>query len=59
MQTPPLGLMPRKIWNIQRAGDIFEAMCRYSKAQKPIPLEWIEELEDIFRSQFENDRGKQ
>lgn len=47
MQKPPLGLTPRKIWNARRITDIFDAMERFSKAQKPIPLEWITELREL------------
>ena len=53
MQKPPLGLMPRDIWNRIRISDIFEAMVRYSQNNKPSPLEWIEELEDLCREVYE------
>ena len=50
MTKPPLGLIPREIYAIQvnteRMAMIIEAMKRYSEADKPIPLEWIEELEE-------------
>ena len=45
---PPLGLMPNSTWKRLRANEIFEAMARYSHAQKPIPIEWINELCDLW-----------
>lgn len=43
-EKPPLGLMPRRIWDEKRRMDITEAMLRYSEVGKKIPDEWIEEL---------------
>ena len=49
MNKPPLGLVPEYVYNIQsnteRMDRIIDAMKRYSKADKPIPVEWIDELE--------------
>ena len=40
---PPLGLLPKHIWEEQRVWDIAEAMERYRLAGKEIPQEWITE----------------
>lgn len=45
---PPLGLVPRYIYDKQcndtRIDDLVAAINRYSKAKKPIPIEWFEEV---------------
>lgn len=50
MTKPPLGLTPREIYAIQvnteRMAMIIDAMKRYSEADRVIPMEWIEELEE-------------
>ena len=50
MTKPPLGLMPKDIYDIKVNKDremmIIDAMKRYSESEKPIPLEWIKELEE-------------
>ena len=47
----PLGIIPKKIWKEQRLGDLRDAIDRYLEANQRIPIEWIEEynelLEDI------------
>lgn len=48
---PPIGLMPRPLWEArmrdQRIADLFAAMGRYSETAQPIPQEWINELRDL------------
>jgi len=44
---PPLGLMPKAIFYRNRALEILGAMERYVRADKKIPLEWLDELEDL------------
>lgn len=43
-KKPPIGLMPKEIHELKRIHDILDAMERYSNADFPIPIEWIEEL---------------
>lgn len=44
----PLGVMPETIWqekkNDERVRDLRAAMKRYLDDDKPIPLEWLDEL---------------
>lgn len=47
IEKPPIGLEPRWAHDGRRKVAILEAMERYAKAKLPIPLEWIEELEDL------------
>jgi hypothetical protein len=46
-EKPPVGIMPRSIHNRYRASDLIDAMQRYTKEGRNIPLEWINELDDI------------
>lgn len=48
---PPLGVMPREIWNRKRQKNLADAMARYLEAGMKIPTEWIEEYNEI------SDRG--
>ena len=47
----PLGIIPKKIWKEQRLGELRGAIDRYLEANQRVPIEWIEEynelLEDI------------
>ncbi len=44
---PPLGLMPRYIWDYKRASAIMHAIVRYEDAGKTPPGEWIDELRTL------------
>ncbi|BDD79631.1 hypothetical protein [Burkholderia phage FLC9] len=44
---PPLGLRPRFIVAEERAREITAAMSRYFDADKEIPKEWHEELDEL------------
>jgi hypothetical protein len=41
---PPIGLMPKKLWEDQRANDLCGAIQRYVDAGRTIPMEWVDEL---------------
>lgn len=51
--NPPLGIIPKKIWKEQRLGDLRDAIDRYLEANQRVPVEWIEEynelLEDVIK----------
>lgn len=46
-EKPPLGLRPRWIVEGDRLQEVLEAMSRYISAMKEIPVEWLEEYNDI------------
>ena len=46
-KKPPLGLMPRKLWDEKRADEIRAAIERYNEAGAVIPAEWVEEYNEI------------
>ena len=48
-EKPPLGLRPRSIVTSLRIQEIIEAMQRYSVSSKPIPPDWIAELNELAR----------
>jgi len=47
--APPIGLEPEKnfavLANAKRLQEIVDAVKRYSKAGKSVPIEWVNELE--------------
>lgn len=45
----PIGVMPRYIWKEKRLADIKSAMHRYTDSFKRIPLEWIEEYNELVK----------
>lgn len=44
---PPIGIMPRWIWEEKRFYELREAIARYYDAGCRIPPEWIEEYNDM------------
>jgi hypothetical protein len=49
MNKPPLGIMPRKMWDEIRQRDIEDAIERYKAVDKPIPVEWAREYIELVR----------
>lgn len=52
MKSPPLGLLPKDIHRTKRFNDICEAIVRYYNINLPIPIEWIEEYNDLIRQGY-------
>jgi hypothetical protein len=46
-EKPPLGLKPRKFVDEDRLREVQGAMDRYYYANKPMPLEWITEYNQL------------
>lgn len=44
---PPLGLVPKAVVQLQRLEDIKKAIARYYNAELEIPLEWVEEYNEL------------
>ena len=57
---PPLGIVPKFIWKEQRLMKLREAIDRYLDANKRVPIECIEEynelLEDILKGEVNSGR---
>ena len=45
--APPLGVMPRFIWDEKRLEDLKGAIGRYLAANKPIHIKWVEEYNEL------------
>lgn len=44
----PLGITPRWLLDEERAIEIEQAIARYNEADYPIPVEWIQELNEVY-----------
>lgn len=49
MKKPPIGLLPKKIFDNFRLVDIHDAVNRYFFDKKEIPIEWIEEYNELVK----------
>lgn len=47
MDKPPLGVMPRFLWDERRMVDLTEAIERFTEAGAPVPVEWYYELIEV------------
>ena len=45
---PPIGITPRWLLDEERAIEIEQAIARYNEADYPIPIEWIQELNEVY-----------
>jgi hypothetical protein len=48
-QQPPIGIMPRYIWDEIRLRELAAAISRYAAAYRPVPAEWIEEYNELIK----------
>ena len=48
MSKPPIGITPRWLLDEERAIEIKQAITRYNEADYPIPIEWVQELNEIY-----------
>jgi hypothetical protein len=56
-QKPPLGIIPKKLHDERRYSDLCNAILRYNTVNKPVPIEWEEEirfLEHLYHSEMLN-----
>lgn len=51
LKMPPLGLVPRSVRDAERVSEILEALGRYNDAGKPVPREWLAELDEKIRKE--------
>lgn len=47
MEKPPIGIMPKKIWDFIRRDELEAAIYRCFDAGLEVPSEWIDEYDDI------------
>lgn len=50
MSKPPLGITPKYIHDLQRLRELQGAIARYYDVDMPIPIEWIEEYNQLISS---------
>jgi hypothetical protein len=53
MEAPPIGIMPRKLWDDRRFSELADAIIRYSEAKLRVPDEWLDEYVELFRRKYE------
>lgn len=54
---PPLGVKPKFIWDEERIKELKGAILRYIDSNWPIPLEFVEEYNDLTETmEIENDK---
>lgn len=46
-KKPPLGLMPRYLWERKRRYEVGKAISRCVEADKSIPVEWLDEYNEL------------
>lgn len=47
MEMPPIGIMPKWLHDFNRLRDVQCAIVRRYEAELPIPLEWVEEYNEL------------
>lgn len=50
-EKPPIGIMPRWMHDGRRLRELRETIVRYMQHGEYIPLEWIEEYNDLIRTE--------
>lgn len=46
---PPLGVTPKYVWDLMRLRDLQGAIARRYEAEMPIPIEWVEEYNELVK----------
>lgn len=59
VKKPPLGVEPKYIADYQRFIDISKAISRYWDAGLKIPLEWVEEYNELVEKVRWGDKGNE
>ncbi len=49
-KKPPIGLFPRKLWEEKRLFDVCLAITRYYQDAREIPIEWVEEYNQLIKN---------
>ena len=47
IEKPPLGIIPRKFHDEKRMSEIKEAFIRYMESDYEIPVEWLQEYNEL------------
>ena len=54
-EKPPLGLFPKYLWDEARLQEIDKAIIRYTDRIKEIPIEWIEERNELIKTLYKEE----
>ena len=46
----PLGVMPKRLADVRRCGELRDAILRYVQGGWPLPTEWVTEYNDLIDS---------
>lgn len=46
-EKPPLGVMPKYIWNRKRLSELKRAIQEYTQKNLMVPIEWVEEYNEL------------
>ena len=46
-KKPPMGIMPRWLWDEKRQEELTAAMCRFFEVGRPVPAEWVDEYNEL------------
>jgi hypothetical protein len=55
-RKPPIGIMPKYIHDYRRHRELKEAITRFIDADLPVPVEWIEEYNNLRKVLAEHER---
>lgn len=55
LEKPPIGILPKSIWDEKRHDEIFQVIHRYLDAGLPLPTEWIEEYNEYLKEKRHNE----
>lgn len=47
VKRPPIGIMPKWVWDEERKRELVAAICRYSEAGLKIPVQWAIEFKEL------------
>ena len=56
MSKPPIGLKPKKYHSLERLNEVRSAIVRYYDNELPIPVEWIEEYNELLNQNKDESR---
>lgn len=57
-RKPPLGIINKEFWEIQRLQELMQAISRYYNDVRTIPIEWIEEYNELIKKHGDKLRGR-
>tara|TARA_R110002153_G_scaffold189549_1_gene342343 strand:- start:296 stop:469 length:174 start_codon:yes stop_codon:yes gene_type:complete len=50
VKMPPIGLKPKFVNRLERLNEVRGAIVRYYEASREIPIEWVEEYNELINA---------